>query len=554
MANSVPPSLMFKHGARRLRPDDDKQITALAFSKNALLLATADCMGSVLIYTQQDWRILRYFKGISGIAVRCLEWHPNDEKRLLVGCANGDILDIHLVDESPKNDIQYLVATLAGPVYLMRYSLDGFYIAVAYHRRICVVQRRTNTTQDLQVGQNGDSDGLARGLHFLADNKLIVTFHDQTWGIQVFDVQGGFIGEFSLRSKGGINMKIASSALSPCGNKLAVLNFIDGIDWYDIPTATYTSTTRFDVKEPYMAHIEPTGVGSVVCTHSRGAIIFASEDQRQNPARLRVLKKTRSSKIAVGSRDGQTIVALTLNRREAAPFKQGKTYLQSAVLVLEENGNPSLNDEAKPPQSRGQASSESESPKIEVTSPLPPTAPTPAEAKRWFGMRKALAIVAVAAAVGIYSVDINDQLAILKREAWKKVSEVCRSEHFKHFDHPVIEAIYATRTRRVTEFTTATVTADATARDGQPTVTTFVEPASTVMITTVVKSTVTATHTVSVTKTNTVTLVEKATATPMVVVVKDTVAGTLGWLFHITGFVVYGGAAILSSIHTGDDV
>ncbi|KAG6849350.1 hypothetical protein H0H93_009216 [Arthromyces matolae] len=77
---SPSPILALKEQSRRLHAEDDKQITALAFSTNARFFATGDLLGVVLIYDAQDWRPIRCFKAKKGVAIRALTWHPKENQ------------------------------------------------------------------------------------------------------------------------------------------------------------------------------------------------------------------------------------------------------------------------------------------------------------------------------------------------------------------------------------------------------------------------------------------------------------------------------------------
>ncbi|KAG6912356.1 hypothetical protein DXG01_015215, partial [Tephrocybe rancida] len=144
---------------------------------------------------------------------------------------------------------------------------------------------------------------LVRGFHYLDNNRLLVTFHDPFCGIKIFSTKGScpVLLNFKLR-KGSVPMnskfslthgiRRASSALSPSGSILAVLNFRDGIDWYETKRGRYQHSTHFDVKEHYMTSIQSTSEGSVICTHSRGMLISAHIGMLKNPERTVVMKKT----------------------------------------------------------------------------------------------------------------------------------------------------------------------------------------------------------------------------------------------------------------------
>ncbi|KAG6914831.1 hypothetical protein DXG01_015071 [Tephrocybe rancida] len=241
---------------------------------------TADNLqtGLLLIYNHQ-YVVRSYQASKAGVALRSLAWHPTETRRLLVGCLNRDVITLQLGEQSALNDIQ-TVTTFPGPsanVYMLQYNPSGTQTAVAYSDHLCVATINGYSMDGVRIEVERNPkptlrSPLVRGFHYLDDNRLLVTFHDPFCGIK------------------------ASSALSPSGSILAVLNFRNSIDWYEMKRGRYQHSTHFDIKEHYMTSIQSTGKGSVICTHSRRMLISAHIGMLKNPERTVVMKKTNLQK------------------------------------------------------------------------------------------------------------------------------------------------------------------------------------------------------------------------------------------------------------------
>lgn len=91
-------------------------------------------------------------------------------------------------------------------------------------------------------------------------------------------------------------LRIGGTSLSPSGERLAVLNLKDGIDWYSTSHQRYMMTTRYSSYLPAFETNRVVGVefldeDTVVAGHPNGYLIFASFGMSTSP-QFKQLAKT----------------------------------------------------------------------------------------------------------------------------------------------------------------------------------------------------------------------------------------------------------------------
>jgi hypothetical protein len=86
-----------------------------------------------------------------------------------------------------------------------------------------------------------------------------------------------------------------ASALSPSKELLAVVNFNNGVDWYDVTTGEYSTTSEFDLGDCYTVSVQFTGKQSVIVGRSMGGLVLTDIWNINNPEYFDLMSKTANS-------------------------------------------------------------------------------------------------------------------------------------------------------------------------------------------------------------------------------------------------------------------
>ncbi|KAF8069288.1 hypothetical protein FPV67DRAFT_1449065 [Lyophyllum atratum] len=273
-----------------LADSDNREISAIRFSKDGRYMATGDRAGIVLIYKGPvKWWTLGNYRATSSIL--SFAWHPQKEGKLLIGCANGDVNTLFMAetDQMALND--YI--NFDGLINCVEYNSSGTQVAVVWGRtRVSLYEglddsyfvKHSDGCQQLQdaslvpVAQllNLGSEYIVQSIHFVGDEKLIVCGYSPEMGIGVFSTSPPHVllHRFQMRNEGHVMFVRGASALSPSETMLAVTNLSDdGVDFYSLETWSHYGAVAFDrdISKTHMKNcIQFMDKEHVVVGHQRG--------------------------------------------------------------------------------------------------------------------------------------------------------------------------------------------------------------------------------------------------------------------------------------------
>ncbi|KAF8069285.1 WD40-repeat-containing domain protein [Lyophyllum atratum] len=322
---------------RSLYSSDERVITALRFDQEAEYLATCDRAGLMIVYFVPTLEVVRNFKATTGIV--CLAWHPKVPRKLTIGCENGDvnIICVSGRTESMNKDTFNMFHEFEGPIRFLEYSETGRDMAVAFDSDVYLFDEVNRDAERLPITPKASgSKPMIRGVHFVKDEKLVVCFMDPQTGILVYSTASPPTILFQLEPRAQ-SLTIGASAISPSGTMLAVSNYRDGVDFYSLQKQRWYATTKFDVKENYVASLQFIGSDSVAVGHSRGDLVFATTLMKENLIRVDLmLPNSRVSLVAVGWCNGKAVIAAASASRGGGPIPTNRGPRTSMVTLLEQ--------------------------------------------------------------------------------------------------------------------------------------------------------------------------------------------------------------------------
>ncbi|PPQ71545.1 hypothetical protein CVT26_010405 [Gymnopilus dilepis] len=291
----------------------------------------------------KEWPLMGLFN--TGAAIRSLLWHPILPKTVLVGSANGLLHHIAL-SLSGDHSVQY--AEVDGFIHAMAMNPDGQDLVIAYGRRFCIVTNPFNEpnqlghladvpildrmqqrigTRDLELTQLR----VPRSIHFLDDNSFVVSFFgDGPMGH--FSRNGSFLSLIRLRA----NSHVASSAISPSGERLAVFNLSDGTDWYSLSYKKYLSTTRYslgntETESNLVVDIAFVDEDTVAVGHMDGAVYLVSFGHTSVDSSMVItIAKTPVQHLTVGNYLGRPLI-VAVHRRRRSPNESTISVLTTEI-------------------------------------------------------------------------------------------------------------------------------------------------------------------------------------------------------------------------------
>uniref|UniRef100_A0A8H7Y961 Uncharacterized protein n=1 Tax=Psilocybe cubensis TaxID=181762 RepID=A0A8H7Y961_PSICU len=259
---------------------------SLKLSPDGRFLAIGNDVGLLEIYahrTESSWgRICMYE---SGAPIRALVWHPVQPATIFCGSANGCLHRITIIPNGINN---VDTAEISGYIHLLQFSPDGGSLAIGHGQSLSIVKDPFMFSDDLGTLeklnlplqsdiQNFTEYQLARGVFFASKRIVIVTFLGRK-GIMAFSLRD-FNPKWSIQLRD--NTFLGSAAISPSGERLAVMNLTDGIDFYSTTHRRLLSTTRYGLstRNPprnLIVDIIFIDEDTVAFGHSDGYVAFAT--------------------------------------------------------------------------------------------------------------------------------------------------------------------------------------------------------------------------------------------------------------------------------------
>ncbi|KAF8059602.1 WD40-repeat-containing domain protein [Lyophyllum atratum] len=320
---------------RSLYTSDERVITALRFDQDAQYLATCDRAGLLIIYFVPTLEVARNFKAKTGIG--CVAWHPKVSRKLAIGCENGDVNVIRVSErtESMNNDALDTFYEFDCPIRHLEYGETGRHMAVAFDFDVCLFEEDTGDAERLPITPKASgSRSIIRGTHFVKDEKLIVCFMDPESGILVYSTSSPPTVLFRLEPRAQ-SLTIGASAISPSGTMLAVSNYRDGVDFYSLQKRRWYATTKFDVKESYVASLQFIGSDSVAVGHSRGDVVFATTLMKENPIRVDLMLPNSRVSLLDGATE-KAVIAAASTSTGGGPIATNRGPRTSMITIMEQ--------------------------------------------------------------------------------------------------------------------------------------------------------------------------------------------------------------------------
>ncbi|TFK70720.1 hypothetical protein BDN72DRAFT_521346 [Pluteus cervinus] len=263
-------------------------VSSIALSSNGSWLACGDEGGTVSIAAVFPHpHVTQYLQADS--TIRSLVWHPvSKTPSLIIGAQNGDVWFLRL-KRSGKLDHERSEFTINARIDAMAISTTGRQLAIGCSNGIAIVDgdpfENWPPTRFLHIPRDG---GSIRNMHYLGEDELVVTFltgsHIMSYSTVQTDTDDDtdrVVWTISVRRIPLPSLDIGSSAVSPDGKLLAVVNLKDGIDWYDLDNRHFMCTTlgefgKVDDKTRYGVGIAFLDNESVAIGNGRGRLSVAS--------------------------------------------------------------------------------------------------------------------------------------------------------------------------------------------------------------------------------------------------------------------------------------
>ncbi|KAI0268926.1 WD40-repeat-containing domain protein [Russula aff. rugulosa BPL654] len=218
-------------------------INALAFTYDGSLFASGGDDGLIIVFKGNGHgEEIRRFQMKAPITA--LLWHSRFGYTIIAGDACGDVHTICLNDSMNRNVYYHTFNSVSGPVHSIVQS--GTLLAISSGKSVELIKQGTIATWEV-IARLPDPpkfpelegelpEPMARSLHFLRDNVLLVTYLDHgviAWNSKTLEIR------WRIRPR---SCKIGCSAVSPNQKILAVTNLYDGIDWYALDSNHFMDT------------------------------------------------------------------------------------------------------------------------------------------------------------------------------------------------------------------------------------------------------------------------------------------------------------------------
>uniref|UniRef100_A0A8H7XQG1 Uncharacterized protein n=1 Tax=Psilocybe cubensis TaxID=181762 RepID=A0A8H7XQG1_PSICU len=257
----------------------------LKLSHSGRFLAVGNDEGLLEIYMLHDsvWRRFGIYE--SGTSIRALAWHPSEDLTIFCGSANGSL---HRITMQLDGSYVTSSAIIPGYIHSLQLSPDGSRLAIGHGRSVSIVKdpfmepnelgemARLNVSLSPNV-QSLSEYKFSRGIFFASSRIVIIPFLG-TGGITAYSLND-YSSKWSIQLRD--NTFLGSAAISPSGERVAVMNMCDGIDFYSTTHRRLLSTTRYVLSSRtpprnLIVDIIFVDEDTVAVGHSDGYVAFAT--------------------------------------------------------------------------------------------------------------------------------------------------------------------------------------------------------------------------------------------------------------------------------------